>query len=431
MTDEVAVKLDQPLPADAVVGGLSRWFGYRRYPVFSGRWLWGRLLYLGAIIFGLSALTALANLAATGDAGLSLGAGGLLLGSFTLMFFAGPSLACWVRHRRWSLPAERVGVVAAVLLGIVLSYFADRWASNRLEPLIEERMKQRGVLSEKQIDQAKETGRSPLGIAMHLATLGTIYFLMGGGLALSGYFSEQRRLSESQRRAELNALRQRAQHDALKLGVLQAQVEPHFLFNTLASIRSLVKQDPSRAEATLDALVEHLRACMPRLRGQADAENSMLDPVPQSALDATLESTLRQQLEICRSYLELMRLRLGERFNYRIAAPDDLLDHGFPPLLLITLVENAIKHGIEPKPGATRVELLAERVEQAGAVKLRVRVIDDGAGLQPGSGSGVGLANVRAQLATRFGAEAALSLQPRAEGGAIAELVVPLHSTPA
>ena len=222
-------------------------------------------------------------------------------------------------------------------------------------------------------------------------------------------------------------MRQRAQHDALKLGVLQAQVEPHFLFNTLASIRSLVKQDPARAEATLDALVEHLRACMPRLRGQADAANQAeSDP----ALDATLESTLGQQLEICRSYLELMRLRLGERFHYRIAASDDLLDYGFPPLLLITLVENAIKHGIEPKPGATRLELLAERVELAGTVKLRVQVIDDGAGLQPGSGSGVGLANVRAQLATRFGTDAALGLRSRDGGGAIAELVVPLNASP-
>lgn len=409
MTEPASLRLDAPLPADAVVGGLSSWFGYRRYPVFGRRWLLGRVLYLGSMVLGLSLLSALANWAMIKDLALAASAGGLLFGSFMLMFFAGPALACWVRHRRWRQPLERYAVVVAVLLGMLISYQVDAWASAKLEPVIEARMREGGALSDQQVAQGKALERSPLGVALHVITLGTIYLLMGGGLALRGYFTEQRRLDAVHQQAELRAAQQQARQSALKLGVLQAQIEPHFLFNTLASIRSLLRQDPGRAEATLDALVDHLRASMPRLSKDAEPQTS----------------TLAQQLEICRSYLELMRLRLGQRLDYQIEAPPDLLEHPFPPLLLITLVENAIKHGIEPKPGPGRITTQAERISADGAPRLQLRVEDDGAGLQPGAGSGVGLANVRAQLSTAFGQAAGLNLRPRPGGGVIADLWIP------
>ncbi|MBD8526890.1 sensor histidine kinase [Pseudomarimonas arenosa] len=409
MSEAAARPLHAPLPAEAVVGGLSAWFSYQRYPIFGIRWLLGRLLYVGAVVLALSLLSWLGNWAATGDLALSAGAGALLFGSFMLMFFAGPALACWVRHRRWEQPMERYAVVAAVLLGMVCSYFVDAWASAQLEPLIEQRMQQRGMLSEQQVIQARQLEKSPLGVLLHLVTLGIIYLLMGGGLALRGYFSEQRRLDSVRQQADLRALQQKAQHDALKLGVLQAQVEPHFLFNTLASIRSLLRQDPARAEATLDALVDHLRATMPRLRGGSEA----------------LSSTLSQQVEICRSYLELMRLRLDGRLDYAVDLPAALAEHPFPPLLLITLVENAVKHGIEPKRGAGHIAIRADGDEQQQ--RLSVRVEDDGVGLQTGAGSGVGLANIRAQLSTAFAGQAELKLQPRADGGVVAEIHLPLE----
>ena len=184
-------------------------------------------------------------------------------------------------------------------------------------------------------------------------------------------------------------------------------MEPHFLFNTLASVRALVRQDPAQAEATLDALVAHLRATIPKLR---DGES-------------LLHSTLGQQLDICASYLELMRLRMGGRLAYAVEAEPALRLRPFPPLLLITLVENAIKHGIEPQPGPGRVEVRASLRGE----RLVLSVVDDGAGLKPGLGSGVGLSNVREQLATRFGGEATFSLRGLAGGrGAVAEITVPL-----
>jgi sensor histidine kinase YesM len=187
-------------------------------------------------------------------------------------------------------------------------------------------------------------------------------------------------------------------------------VEPHFLFNTLASVRALVRQDPAQAETTLDALVDFLRASIPRLR---DGESK-------------LHSTLGQQLDLCRSYLALMQVRMGGRLSYAVEADPELRDTAFPPSLLITLTENAIKHGIEPKPGPGRVRILASRHEG----KLLVRVVDDGAGLQPGLGTGMGLANVREQLAGRFGGRASFGLHPLPGAGVSAEISIPMEKHP-
>ena len=173
-------------------------------------------------------------------------------------------------------------------------------------------------------------------------------------------------------------------------------------------MRALVRQDPAQAENTLDALVEFLRATIPKFR----------------AGETGLHATLGQQLDICRSYLALMQVRMGGRLRYGVEVEADLRDVLFPPSILITLVENAIKHGIEPKPGAGRIDVRAS--SEAGC--LKVQVIDDGAGLQPGLGSGMGLANVREQLTSRFGDRASFGLRPLEAGGAIAEVRIPMTS---
>jgi LytS/YehU family sensor histidine kinase len=191
-------------------------------------------------------------------------------------------------------------------------------------------------------------------------------------------------------------------------------VEPHFLFNTLASVRSLVASDPQRAAQTIDALAKHLRATMPKLRAEPG-----------------LSSTLSEQFAICSSYLELMKVRLGDRLQVDVRLPAELHDAAFPPLLLISLVENAIKHGVEPKPGVTRVALIARAIDDGDRERIEVQVEDDGAGLKLGVGEGTGLANVRAQLLTRFGAAASFELLERAGGGVLARLTVPRERPPA
>jgi hypothetical protein len=325
--------------------------------------------------------------------------------AFSLMATLGPALATAVRHRAWPVAWERKAVVIAVLAGMVLSFFVDRVASSYIDQLVRPELAAAGLSSKPPV---LSPVMKAIGLAINIAALVVIYGLFGGGLALRAYFSEHRRWEDHHHLRELSALEDRVHEADLRLGVLQAQVEPHFLFNTLASVRALVRQDPAQAEATLDALVAFLRATIPKLRD-----------------DRGLHATLGQQLDIATSYLALMQVRMGGRLAYTVQADDALRALPFPPSLLITLVENAIKHGIEPRPGPGRIEVAAV-VE---GEQLCVRVIDDGAGLQPGLSTGVGLANVREQLSARYGAQADFALSPRSDGrGVCAGIRVPLRS---
>lgn len=402
LSDRTPYPLDRPLPTEVVAGGGIFRIHYRRYPVFGWPWLRGRALIF-AICIGLWALLSGVGLGMTTfDAKIGILSGLHFFGAFMLMTCAGPLLATFVRHRDLPLRRERIGVVAAVSIGIVIAYFADAWASGYLAQVMP---KTEGI---------DVTVKPPTFSAFTTAVLATVkvvigllvYGALGGGLALRAYFGELRRWQDNRQADALAALELRKQQSELRLGVLQAQVEPHFLFNTLASVRALLRQEPAQAEATLDALVDYLRATIPKLRDEHSA----------------LHSTLGQQLDLCASYLELMRLRTAGRLNYRVDVDDALRALPCPPMLLITLVENAIKHGIEPKPGPGTVTIAAERRER----DLYVRVLDDGLGLQTGVGGGLGLANIRAQLDARYGARADFQLSGEPACGARAELRLPL-----
>lgn len=244
---------------------------------------------------------------------------------------------------------------------------------------------------ERKISQVEEA-------ALQLAQLGAVflYFACGGGLACLAYFSEKRRWTA--RKEHLARM-----ESDMQLAVLQAQIEPHFLFNTLAAIRPLIRQDAAQAEQVIDALADYLRAVLPQMR-----ENS--------------RSTLGQQIDICASYLAVMQARMGARLRYEVDVPVELREVDFPPLMLLSLVENAIKHGIEPQPGSACVIIRA----RAGTGGLCVSVLDDGVGLREGLQSGVGLANIREQLHLRYQDRARLSVATRPEGGTIAEIALPL-----
>jgi sensor histidine kinase YesM len=201
---------------------------------------------------------------------------------------------------------------------------------------------------------------------------------------------------------------QRAALDTdMKLAVLQAQIEPHFLFNTLASIRPLIRQDAAAAESALDALSDHLRATIPQMRSGGSG----------------VMSTLGQQLDICASYLAVMKVRMGARLHHEIEVAENLRSQDFPPLILLSLVENAIKHGIEPKPGPGRIMVHAA----ISGTDLQVSVLDDGQGLKDGLSSGLGLSNIREQLLVRYGGRARLAVAARPEGGTVAEIMIPAN----
>jgi signal transduction histidine kinase len=209
---------------------------------------------------------------------------------------------------------------------------------------------------------------------------------------------------EAQRAARERAEMERALTDA-KLAMLQAQIEPHFLYNTLANAQLLTRIDPKRADMMLGNLITYLRSGLPR------AGESM--------------STLGREVERSRAYLEILKIRMGNRLSFEIDMPDALADVPFAPLMLQTLVENAIKHGLEPKTGGgvIRIEIASE------ADTLRISVIDNGVGLQSGtSGTGLGLKNMRERLKLTYGEAATLSLTPNVPSGMNATITIPQHA---
>ena len=232
--------------------------------------------------------------------------------------------------------------------------------------------------------------------------VGSVLITLLAGVIANFYFYSvnrgryfERRMSEAQARAT-----------EARLKLLESQLEPHMLFNTLANLRVLIGIDPARAQAMLDRLIAFLRA----------------------TLDASRAATLPLSSEFDRlaDYLALMAVRMGPRLQVALDLPDELRRLPLPPLLLQPLVENAIKHGLEPKVAGGRIEVSARRDGPC----LRLTVRDTGVGLGAVAsvdGTRFGLQQVRDRLAALHGDAASLNLQPApdAEGGTLAEVIIP------
>jgi hypothetical protein len=190
-----------------------------------------------------------------------------------------------------------------------------------------------------------------------------------------------------------------------RLQLLQAQIEPHFLFNSLASIRRLYETDPATGRQMLRHLSRYLAASLPILR--------------------STRSTLGRELALAVAYLNVQKIRMGARLSVEVAVPQALHAIAVPPMMLATLVENAVIHGVSPLPGGGSVRIEA----RTGADRLTIQVVDTGRGLQDAWGAGVGLANIRARLHSEFGAAAELRLADNADRGVTAAIDLPF--TPA
>ncbi len=187
-----------------------------------------------------------------------------------------------------------------------------------------------------------------------------------------------------------------------KLSLLHAQIEPHFLFNTLANVQALVESGSDRAAPVLRQLIAYLRAAMPRLN---DAD-----------------TTLASELELVRAYLDLMHLRMPDRLQFEIDVAPALAGLRFPTMALLTLVENAVRHGIDPSEDGGRI-LLAGRIAEDGET-VALSVADTGVGIDAAAPAGVGLANLRSRLHSFFGPDARLELHAIAPHGVRAEIVL-------
>ncbi len=193
-----------------------------------------------------------------------------------------------------------------------------------------------------------------------------------------------------------------------RLQALQAQVEPHFLYNTLANVQALTEVDPPAANQMVGHLIQYLRTSLPKMR-----ETS---------------STVGQEVERVRAYLNILKMRMGARLEFAIDVPDDLLTAPFPPMMLPSLVENAIKHGLEPQREGGRIDVVVTRMFTAGGDRIRLQVKDTGRGLSDAPiqlGGGVGLTNLRERLGALYGDKAKFMIESNDPKGVVATIELP------
>jgi signal transduction histidine kinase len=190
-----------------------------------------------------------------------------------------------------------------------------------------------------------------------------------------------------------------------KMQMMQAQVEPHFLFNTLASVEYLIETDPPRASAMQRSLIQYLRAVLPQMRDNAVVTN------------------LGREADMVKAYLNLLKMRMEERLNVDMQIPEGLRNAAFPPMMLQSMVENAIKHGLECKSEGGTLKIAAEVANG----KLRVIVSDDGVGfgVMPSDGTGLGLPTIRERLKLLHGDQGQLHISANSPSGVIATIEVP------
>jgi signal transduction histidine kinase len=239
------------------------------------------------------------------------------------------------------------------------------------------------------------------------ALLAILTFSLGLTVAVVYFFYSRGRMATMQAQAEL------AQRTAVEaqLALLQSQLEPHMLFNTLANLRVLIATDAPRAQAMLDRLIAFLRATLAASRSGSHA--------------------LADEFERINDYLALMAVRMGPRLQVRLDLPAELRTLRIPALLLQPLVENGIRHGLEPQVQGGRIDVRARR----DGAQLRLTVRDTGVGLavsSPAAGSRFGLQQVRERLHAQFGEHASLGLHTAddPEGGTVAEIVLPYNAMP-
>jgi signal transduction histidine kinase len=283
-----------------------------------------------------------------------------------------------------SKPRARVAaLVAAVVIGAA-SYAAIRW------------------------------GLGARSFYPHLANPGLLWYnavanvfrglAIGGLLTAILYFAARERDSARElHQARLSEIEVERQIAEARLKLLQAQIEPHFLFNSLASVKRLYEREPGRGRDLLEGLRDYLRAATGSARQR--------------------ETRLGDEIALARSFLAIFQVRMGNRLQVRIGVPVETESAQIPPLMVGTLIENAIKHGIGPRSTGGTLSLAARRQGDA----LVVEVGDDGVGFRHRSGHGVGLANIRARLQTLFGSAGTLDLAANPDGGVTATIRLPFR----
>jgi len=222
----------------------------------------------------------------------------------------------------------------------------------------------------------------------------------------TAYRSSARTTGDALARQQTDDARLDAELKQSRLQLLRAQIEPHFLFNTLATVRTLGRIDPAAAVDMIDNLMRYLSESLPKLRQD--------------------ETTLADEQQLVVAYLRIHQIRMGSRLHFDFVLPPDLRQVRIPTMILLTLVENALKHGVQSAIAGGTIQVSAAR---DGAMLL-LKVADSGKGMSVTEGNGTGLANIRQRLTMRYGERAALTLVPQEPRGTIATVLVPQSVDP-
>jgi sensor histidine kinase YesM len=282
---------------------------------------------------------------------------------------------------RW-LPPEALQMIAVVLGSVIGTIITSMVKGRNLITMLEQ-------------DNA-------LWRVLITASLGVGF---GGVIILVFMYREQKaRAAAAAHLAEVERQRIEKQILVAQLKTLQAQVEPHFLFNTLATVQHLVEVDPPRASRMLDSLIAYLRAALPQMREAS--------------------TTIGREFALARAYLEVLQVRMGSRLAFTLDLPPGLADRPMPPMMLISLVENAIKHGLDPLEAGGRIDLSAR--ESGNAVHIQVS--NTGAALNPAAQGGTGLSNIRERLQALYGNQARLVIEEHQAKGVVARIELPVDA---
>jgi signal transduction histidine kinase len=391
-----------PLPSGlaARVAGWSH--RAQQYPVFSKTWYAYRLRSFRTPMILLALMLAvLAALVPKPPPGADTLRFWLTFPAIWLMIATalalGRGLAVLVRQRGWSPRREAAGIVCALLLGVLVAWSLSPFVRTGGQPSAGK------ATTELEIEQARDNR------IVNLAIWFPVLVWLAGPFDLVAYFRQRSLLREASLQAQAEYYKNQRNEVEVRLAVLAGQVEPHFLFNTLSGVRAAMLSDPERGVVMIDHLIDYLRSTIPQLR--ADGASTFV--------------TLGSQCDSVRAYLGVIQTRMP-RLRTEVACPAELRTVLIPPLMLISLVENAVKHGIEPKKGPAHIRVTAARVE-GGMLELSVQ--DDGVGFSASSGSGIGLSNIRERLKHLYGGAAALNLRAADEGGVVASIVLPLRAT--
>ena len=392
---------DHPLPP-GLATRLAGWSARaQQYPVFSRTWFVYRMRsYRAPLVILALLLVVLAAVVPGPPPGIDPLRTWLTFPAIWLVIATamvlGRGLAVLVRSRGWSPRREAAGIVCALLFGVLVAWSLTPFVRTGGHPA------QGRTPTALEIEEARENRMVNMIIWL------PVLLWLGGPFDLAAWFRQRGLLREAALQAEAERYKHQRNEVEVKLAVLASQVEPHFLFNTLAGVRAAMLSDPARGVVMIDHLIDYLRSTIPQLRADG----------------AVTHVTLGSQCDSVRAYLGVIGTRMP-RLHAEVDCAQELRGALIPPLMLISLVENAVKHGIEPKKGPVSIRVGAARRGD----NLEVSVLDDGVGFSASSGSGIGLSNIRERLKHLYGGEAALNLRALDTGGVEASIVLPLRAT--